>query len=142
MKKLILFIKLTTSQIKLIMKTILMVGFGGFLGSLARYGSTLWITRIFPSILPLGTFFVNLTGCLLIGIVIQATENNGQSSAWRLLLATGFCGGFTTFSAFAQENLRLIQEGHYLHFIFYTLLSVSGGILAALAGCLIAKSFQ
>ena len=124
------------------MKEILMVGCGGFLGSVVRYFSSQWITRIFPVLFPMGTLFVNLTGCLLIGVIIQATENSGQPSAWRLLLATGFCGGFTTFSAFAQENLRLLQEGHVLHFISYTLLSVSGGILAALAGYLITKSIQ
>jgi CrcB protein len=136
------FTKLATFMNTQILKEILTVGFGGLTGSLLRYFSGQWITKNFSGFFPWGTLFVNILGCLFIGIVIQSTQNMNQSSVWRLLLATGFCGGFTTFSAFAQENLKLLHAGHFLLFITYTAFSIAGGILAVLAGILIVRLLQ
>jgi CrcB protein len=108
------------------MKTLLLVGLGGGLGSMLRYLATHFITsRItrFPAIY--GTFAVNFTGCLLIGIAIGLSERYAWFSPnMRLFVATGICGGYTTFSAFAYENINLIRNGNYGVSLIYILASV------------------
>ncbi|MCX7729268.1 MAG: fluoride efflux transporter CrcB [Bacteroidia bacterium] len=121
------------------MKSILLVGIGGFFGSVARYYISFLITKNHASLFPLGTYAVNIIGCLLIGLIYGFTESIPYSSQFRLLLATGFCGGFTTFSAFASENLSLIQKGEYTLAVFYIISSVLLGIMAVLGGILLVK---
>jgi CrcB protein len=108
------------------MKTLLLVGLGGGLGTMLRYLVTSFITsRItcFPAIF--GTFAANFTGCLLIGITIGLSERyDWFSPQMRLFVATGICGGYTTFSAFAYENINLIRNGNYFVSLIYILASV------------------
>lgn len=119
---------------------LLLVGLGGFLGSIGRYLTTLLFSRIWPSQFPFGTFVANIVGCLLIGIVYGLAERAGWlTTPWRLLLATGFCGGYTTFSSFAFENLDLLQAGNYGTFLGYTLSSLLLGVLAVFAGIVLVK---
>jgi CrcB protein len=116
----------------------LWVALGGSIGSAARYGITRLAEqhRLLP--FPLGTFIVNITGCLLIGIFSALAEkNNWLSPQWRLLLTTGLCGGFTTFSAFAAENLHLLKNNHTPLALLYTASSVLLGIGAVWVGTLI-----
>ncbi|RUA14823.1 MAG: fluoride efflux transporter CrcB, partial [Flavobacteriia bacterium] len=88
----------------------------------------------------LGTFLVNMIGCLLIGFVLGITaKGNLLSSNGALFLATGFCGGFTTFSAFAFEKHHLLRNGELLNFALYMLSSVGVGILAVVLGLWLAK---
>ena len=85
----------------------------------------------YSKVLPLGTLTVNMLGCLLIGLILgYAQKENTLTSNQTLLLATGFCGGFTTFSAFANENLELLKNGEIFNFSVYTIGSVLVGILA------------
>ena len=116
------------------MKSFLLVFFGGGLGSGIRYLVTIAMNQ-YSKVLPFGTFTVNLLGCLLIGIIFgYAQKGNTLTSNQTILLATGFCGGFTTFSAFANENLELIKNGEIFNFLFYTIGSVLIGILAVFIG--------
>ena len=121
-------------------KQILLVGFGGFIGSAARYLLSGALTKWFPTIFPAGTFFVNVAGCLVIGVVYGIASRFGWlTQEWRLFLATGICGGFTTFSAFAYEGFRLIETSEYWTFAGYTLLSVIFCLLAVFFGVGISK---
>lgn len=121
------------------MKQLLLVFFGGGIGSLLRY----LISKTFNSYFQhffLGTFLVNIIGCLLIGIILGiSVKGNYLSGNQTLLLATGFCGGFTTFSTFAFEKHSLITSGEFMHFAFYTIVSVAVGILAVALGLWLAK---
>ena len=112
------------------MKGFLLVFLGGGLGSGIRYLVTIAMNQ-YSKVLPFGTFTVNILGCLLIGLILgYAQKENTLTSNQTILLASGFCGGFTTFSAFANENLELIKNGEILNFSVYTIGSVLVGILA------------
>ena len=119
------------------MKSFLLVFLGGGLGSGLRYLVTIAMNQ-YSKVLPFGTFTVNMLGCLLIGLVLgYAQKENTLTSNQTLLLATGFCGGFTTFSAFASENLELIRNGELFNFSIYAIGSVFVGILLILIGYLL-----
>ena len=116
------------------MKSFLLVFLGGGLGSGLRYLVTVTMNQ-YSKVLPFGTFTVNMLGCLLIGLILgYAQKENTLTSNQTLLLATGFCGGFTTFSAFANENLELIKNWEILNLSVYIIASVLIGILAVFIG--------
>ena len=116
------------------MKSFLLVFLGGGLGSGLRYLVNITMNQ-YSKVLPFGTFTVNILGCLLIGLILgYAQRENTLTSNQTLLLATGFCGGFTTFSAFANENLELIKNGELFNFSVNTIGSVLIGILAVFIG--------
>jgi fluoride exporter len=123
------------------MKTILFIGIGGFLGSISRYALHKLLTSYFPGFFPLGTLAANLIGCLLIGMIYGiATSQNYLSHEMRMLLAVGFCGSFTTFSTFANENLALLQSNQIMIMIAYTAISLTIGIFMVFVGIKIANS--
>jgi CrcB protein len=123
-------------------RTLLLVGTGGFLGSVSRFLASRFMQNNFPSAFPFGTFFVNITGCFLIGLIYGFSERNSLfTSGWKIFLAVGFCGGFTTFSTFANENLAMLRDGDFFHFLLYTGLSVFLGIAATFFGVLITKIY-
>nr|WP_299384531.1 fluoride efflux transporter CrcB [Allomuricauda sp.] len=116
------------------MKQVLLVFLGGGLGSAMRYLISKPLNIVFHNFF-LGTFLVNILGCLLIGIILGiSAKNNLLSENNILFLATGFCGGFTTFSAFAFEKHSLLKNSELLHFSFYTIASIVVGILAVAVG--------
>jgi fluoride exporter len=121
-------------------KTLLIIGSGGFLGSVSRFLASRFLQNNLPSTFPFGTFFVNVTGCLLIGLIYGFSEKSSLlTPGWKMFLAVGFCGGFTTFSTFANENLALLRDGSFFYFFLYTGLSVFLGIGATFLGVLITK---
>ena len=116
-------------------RNILLVGLGGGAGSIARYLCQKWIYYIHPSPFPLGTMLVNITGCFIIGLFWGlATRNTSFDSNWQLLLMTGLCGGFTTFSAFTLESIGLIRDQRFGFFMLYAGGSVLLGLLATYIG--------
>lgn len=118
-------------------KTLLIIGLGGGLGSMARYLVQFAAAKSLLGAFPFGTFIVNIAGSLLIGIVFGLSDRvTGISPEWRIFLATGFCGGFTTFS---YENLALLRDGNYLYFMLYSLLSLILGLGATLLGMVITR---
>ena len=124
------------------MKTAFIVFMGSGFGGVLRYVVQLFfIDRGFINF-PAGTFTVNIIGCFLIGLFNAiADKNNMMSPDVRLALTTGFCGGFTTFSTFANENITLLRNGDYLLFSTYTLSSFIVGIAAVFIGSNMLKLF-
>ena len=106
---------------------------GGGAGSLLRYGLGLFLRRG-DGLFPCGTFAANVLGCFLIGLFYALSSRLSLSAEVRLLLTTGLCGGFTTFSTFSYESLQLFQQEHYLLFFTYILGSLLLGRLAAWLG--------
>ena len=91
-------------------KTILLVGVGSFIGGISRYLVNVFVQKLYLTSFPLGTFLVNITGCLLIGIFFGLSEKgNLLKPEWLIFLTTGVCGGFTTFSSFSYESLALLK---------------------------------
>ena len=121
------------------LKILLLIGSGGFAGSVLRYMLSQVIQNKFLSSFPYGTMSVNIIGSLLIGVVYGLVEKGNLSPEARLFLATGILGGFTTFSAFTMDALNLLQEGLWLESVSYVLVSVVLGVVAAFMGIFIIK---
>lgn len=122
-------------------RVVWLVGIGSFLGGISRYYSQQIVARFFPSPFPYATFAVNVSGCFLIGVIYGlSARGNVLSPEWRLFLATGFCGGFTTFSTFSYESVNLIHDREFVYLSLYVALSVIVGIAATYMGALIFKS--
>ncbi len=123
------------------MKQVLLVFIGGGIGSVLRYLVGTFL-KTPASGFPWGTFSVNVLGSLIIGILMGITlKNSSLSENQTLLLITGLCGGFTTFSAFAYENQVFLKEGDFTSFLIYTLGSIGMGLTAVFLGLFISKSF-
>jgi fluoride exporter len=123
------------------MQAVLLIFVGGGIGSLLRYGLSRWINHTVISHFPVGTFIVNMIGCFLIGFIIFYTERYQEHvQEWRLLLVTGLCGGFTTFSAFSMENVQLIVDQRALIALAYIAASVCLGLLATYLGLLAGRN--
>ncbi|NTW68686.1 MAG: fluoride efflux transporter CrcB [Chlorobiaceae bacterium] len=116
-----------------------LVGAGGFLGSVARYGVALLFLPLAPGF-PFSTFAVNMLGSFLIGLLSElAVSTTIVSPEARLFLVTGFCGGFTTFSAYMFEHASLMKDGQLFYAGLYLFGSIAGGIIAIYSGMLFAK---
>lgn len=117
------------------LKTILIVGAGGFLGSVSRYLTQVVVERYLHSTFPWGTFVANIAGCFLIGLIYALSERgNLLSPEWRIFMTVGFCGGFTTFSSFAYNNLTMLSENNLVQLLGNIGLSLFFGIGAVYLG--------
>jgi CrcB protein len=111
------------------------IAVGGALGSVCRFLLTGAVQRQLGTTFPFGTLMVNVTGSLLLGALLRySLDTPGVSPEMRALLATGFCGGYTTFSAFSYETMALLQSGDYRRAAGYALASVVVSLLAMYAG--------
>jgi len=121
-------------------KNILFIGFGSFLGGISRYGISLFFKNSSNTNFPISTFLVNLIGCLILGIILGFFEKTSHTTnSLFLFLTIGFCGGFTTFSTLAIENYHLIKNGQLIAFATYTSLSIFLGILLIYFGFQLSK---
>ena len=119
----------------ILLRQILMVALGSAVGGVLRFLASKGIYQLAPMKFPLPTLLVNVAGCFLIGVFYTwSSDSRLMTQDSRLLLTTGLCGGFTTFSAFAHENIVLMRTGAYPMILVYILLSVVLGILAVFAG--------
>lgn len=111
------------------LKSIFLIGLGGAIGSIFRYGVGVLVKKYLQSDFPVATFTVNLIGSFIIGILFGILSKTDQETSLKLFLITGVCGGFTTFSAFSLENMRLIQNGNTGLALLYIASSILLGIL-------------
>lgn len=124
----------------MMLKHILLVGLGGAVGSIVRFLCQKYLTEWYPEAFPWGTFFVNISGCLAIGLLYGLTANYAIfTTDLRLLLMAGLLGGFTTFSAYSVESLALLEQHRYTTFFLYFTGSMLLGLAATWLGALITK---
>jgi CrcB protein len=117
-----------------------MVGVGGFLGAITRYAVSLGVARFWSGDFPLATFLINMSGCFVLGFFASLTaERLALDPAWRLLVATGFVGAYTTFSTFEYETHRLVETGAVLWAALNVGASVVVGFLAVRLGAALAR---
>lgn len=123
------------------LRTILIVGAGGFIGSVMRYLVQVFVEKGISSTFPWGTFVANIAGSFIIGIVFGlVNKGNFLSAEWRMFLAVGICGGFTTFSSFAYNNLSMLKEQAYGQFIWNVGGSLFFGLLAVYLGMILVRA--
>lgn len=122
------------------LKTILYIAAGGALGSVLRYLTTVLVSRFWSNHFPLATFITNFLGCFLIGLFIGLlAKNQLEESNLKWFLVTGFCGGYTTFSAFGMENYNLFQSNNSLLAFGYIAISIILGLFAVWFGLQLSK---
>ncbi len=123
-------------------RTLFMIGIGGFIGSILRYLVQLFFDKPDGSLMPTATIVVNVLGSFLIGIFFAIGEKeNWISNEWLLFLVIGLCGGFTTFSSFSFQNFELIKDNLIGYLLLNIVLSVVLGILAVYLGYWVVKLF-
>ena len=122
------------------LRSILIVGFGGFIGTVARFLTSRYFQENIASVFPWSTFTINIIGSLLIGIFYGISEKGDfMSPDFRLFLTVGICGGFTTFSTFSNDAFLLLKQEEWLRFAFYTSMSFFLGLVAVYVGRIIIK---
>ena len=123
-------------------RTLLLVGLGGFAGSSFRYLVQRMIASVTTLSFPYGTLTINISGSLLIGIIFGIAEKSDLlSPEARLFLITGVLGGFTTFSTFTLDVMTLLRDSQYLYSFLYISVSLAGGIAATFSGFMASKLF-
>ena len=121
-------------------KSIMIVGLGGFIGTVARFLISRYFQVNVASVFPWSTFIVNIVGCLLIGLIYGISEKGDVlSPEIRLFLTVGICGGFTTFSTFSNDAFLLAHDQDWFRFSLYTSLSLFIGLLTVYVGRFIIK---
>ncbi|HEX3031611.1 MAG TPA: fluoride efflux transporter CrcB [Bacillota bacterium] len=111
----------------------LYIGLGGCFGALSRYSLSKWVGQRWPGSFPLATFFINITGSFIVGL-LYILFVSWYSPQIKSILTTGFLGAYTTFSTFGYEIVTLVEKGEGKRAIIYTLLSVGIGLIAAFLG--------
>ncbi len=118
----------------------LLVAIGGAIGAAGRYLIGGWVQSFAGTSFPLGTFFVNVTGSVVIGLILGLSERGSLSGQARLLLAVGMMGGYTTFSSFSYDNLGLLQTGETGRLLLNIAGQIAIGLFAAYVGVVMARA--
>lgn len=122
------------------LKSILLVGVGSFFGGALRYAVSMFMKGVCGNAFPWGTLLVNLVGCFVFGVIFALFGKYGSTNnGWCLLLTTGVCGGFTTFSTFANESMLMLQNGNWGGFVGYVTTSLVVGFALVALGYWIVK---
>ena len=122
------------------LRTLFLIALGGGMGSVLRYLTSMFIQKYYASVFPLATLVTNVIGCLFIGIIMGILEKNQLTNvAIKWLLVTGFCGGYTTFSAFGYENVSLLQSQNSDLAFLYISASMILGLFSVWLGLTIVK---
>jgi CrcB protein len=122
------------------LRTVLLIALGGGIGSIFRYLTSIAVQKYYAAVFPLATLITNVLGCLLIGIIVGLLEKNqlsGSNMKWFLI--TGFCGGYTTFSAFGYENISLFQNNNPGLAFLYIGASIMAGLGAVWLGLFLVR---
>ena len=123
------------------LRTILLVGTGGFIGSVMRYLVQIVVEKGLTSTFPLGTLIANIAGSFIIGVIFALAEKgNLMSAEWLIFLAVGVCGGFTTFSSFAYNNFTMLKEGSFGQLFWNVGGNLFLGILAVYLGIILVRA--
>ncbi len=121
-------------------KEIVVVFVGGGLGSLMRFGFGRWVGFLYDRPFPLATFLVNIVACFVLGFIIGLADfKQWLSPIAKLFWIVGFCGGFSTFSAFSNDVFNLFRQGYYVHSLLYILLSILVCVTATFGGLILAE---
>ncbi len=116
-------------------KTLFIIGMGSFTGGVSRYLISKYVQNMTTISLPVGTMAVNIMGCFIIGLFYGLFDRgNLMNSNLRLFLTVGFCGGFTTFSTFMNDNFQLIKGENFFYRSVYLAASIIGGYLLLFLG--------
>ena len=119
----------------------LWISIGAVVGASARYFVSRLVARVVSASFPYGTLLINITGSFILGLfLVWSTERALPDPRWRLLVAIGFCGSYTTFSSYAFESFSLFEQGHYLLFASNVVLSNALCLAGVLAGAMVARS--
>ncbi|MEO2053699.1 MAG: fluoride efflux transporter CrcB [Nitrospira sp.] len=117
-----------------------MVGIGGFFGAIARYSIGVWFSGKENAAFPYGTFAVNVSGCFVLALFVTLiTERFIVHPHWRLLIAVGFLGAYTTFSTFEYETNKLLEEGSFWLALLNMFLSLAAGMIAIRIGIVLGR---
>lgn len=121
-------------------RTLVLIALGGGIGSIFRYLTSVIVQKYYASIFPLATLITNVLGCFLIGLIVGLLEKNQMTNSdLKWFLITGFCGGYTTFSAFGYENISLMQSNHSGLAFVYIGVSIITGLFAVWLGLFLTK---
>ena len=119
----------------------LWISIGAIVGASARYFVSRFVAKMVSASFPYGTMLINVTGSFILGLfLVWSTERALPDPRWRLLVAIGFCGSYTTFSSYAFESFSLFEQGHYFLFASNVVLSNVLCLAGVLAGAMIARS--
>lgn len=122
------------------LRTVLLIALGGSIGSVLRYLTTVFVQKYYVSVFPLATFITNVAGCFIIGLFAGwLAKNQLSDSGLKWFFITGFCGGYTTFSAFGYENISLLQNNHTGLTFLYIGTSIITGLAAVWFGLFLVK---
>ncbi|MBX7060497.1 MAG: fluoride efflux transporter CrcB [Pyrinomonadaceae bacterium] len=120
-------------------RSVIFVAIGGMLGAVARFGAVELIASFLPFTFPTGTFAVNVVGSFIMGAAVGISERYFIQPDWRVFLTAGFCGGFTTMSSFAFENVTLLIDRYYVTFAAYSTATFLACVGAAFLGFVLTR---
>lgn len=122
------------------MLDLIVVAIGGAVGSVTRYLIGNFVSKNYHGSFPIGTFFINIVGCFLMGLFMSSLiQKEMVDTSWRLFLCVGLLGGFTTFSSFGYEALTMLSNGKLMMAGMYAGCSVVAGLFAAITGMMMSK---